>query len=199
MRTDPNTYDKNVLYDLNLNNPFTKTIKQFKDSLHIGDVLGRLHDSEMDFADHYVKIGGFLIGQSEVTIQWYLMKARHVPLGRCSLDPLCLVKKETASGFVNFDNQSLKDNGIFYVCAVVTETNNRTGQSSHICSDGFLIDESLPEEGVVTIQSENGYLIDGSEMTLRWSGFHGNSKAEIIGYPSGLAYYQFAIGKFIIC
>jgi hypothetical protein len=54
---------------------FTKTIKQFKDSLHIGDILGRLHDSEMDFADHYVKIGGFLIGQSEVTIEWYLMKA----------------------------------------------------------------------------------------------------------------------------
>jgi hypothetical protein len=199
MRTDPNTHDKNILYDLNLNNPSTKATKQFKNSLHIGDALGRLHDSEMDFADHYAKIGGFLIGQSEVTIKWYLMKARHIPLGSCSLDHLCLVKKETASGFVDFDNQPLKENGIFYICAVVTKTNNRTGQSSHICSDGFLIDESLPEEGVVAIQSENGYLIDGSEITLRWSGFHDNRKAEIIGYPSDIAYYQFAIGKFIIC
>jgi hypothetical protein len=37
------------------------------------DNLGKLHSSEMDFAAHNSQIGGFLIGQVDVTIEWYLM------------------------------------------------------------------------------------------------------------------------------
>jgi hypothetical protein len=84
---------------------------------------------------------------------------------------------------------------MFYLCANVHQT--RHVHSITICSDGFLIDEILPEKGVVVVESTNGYLIEGSEMTLRWSGFHGNHKAEIIGYPSDIAYYQYAVGMCI--
>ena len=58
IKNDSNHYDKNVLYD-----PFAKTIEQYKYSLNIGDNLGKLHSSEMDFAAHNSQIGGFLIGQ----------------------------------------------------------------------------------------------------------------------------------------
>lgn len=69
IKTDPNHYDKNVLYDLNLNDPFPKTIEQYKFSLNIGENLGKLHSSEMDFAARNSQIGGFLIGQVDVTIE----------------------------------------------------------------------------------------------------------------------------------
>lgn len=195
IKTDPIHYDKNVLYDLNLNDPFAKTIEQYKYSINIGDNLGKLHSSEMDFAAHNSQIGGFLIGQVDVTIEWYLMTTRQIPNGRCTLDPSCLVTKKTTSGFFDFGNTRLKENGMFYLCAIVPQTINI--HSITVCSDGFLIDESLPEKGVVVIESTNGYLIEGSEMTLHWSGFHGNHQAEIIGYPSDIAYYQYAVGMFI--
>jgi hypothetical protein len=40
IKTDPNHYDKNVLYDLNLSDPFAKTIEQYRYSMNIGDNLG---------------------------------------------------------------------------------------------------------------------------------------------------------------
>jgi hypothetical protein len=52
----------------------------------------------MDFAAHNSQIGGFLIGQVDVTIEWYLMTTRQIPNGRCTLDPSCLVTKKTTSG-----------------------------------------------------------------------------------------------------
>jgi hypothetical protein len=195
IKNDPNHYDKTILYDLNLNDPFAKTIEQYKYNLNIGDNLGKLHSSEMDFAAHNSQIGGFLIGQVDVTIEWYLMTTRQIPNGRCTLDPSCLVTKNTTLGFVDFRNTRLIENGMFYLCANVHQT--RHVHSITICSDGFLIDEILPEKGVVVVESTNGYLIEGSEMTLRWSGFHGNHKAEIIGYPSDIAYYQYAVGMCI--
>ena len=184
-----------MLYDLNLNDPFAKTIEQYKFSLNIGENLGKLHSSEMDFAARNSQIGGFLIGQVDVTIEWYLMTTRQIPNGQCTFDPSCLATKNTASGFVDFGNTRLKENGLFYLCAIVHQT--RHINSITVCSDGFLIDESLPEKGVVVVESTNGYLIEGSEMTLRWSGFYGNRKAEITGYPSDIAHYRYAVGMFI--
>lgn len=195
IKTDPNHYDKNVLYDLNLNDAFARTVEQYKYSLNIGDKLGKLHSSEMDFAAHNSQIGGFLIGQVDVTIEWYLMTTRKIPNVRCTLDPSCLVTKNTTSGFVDFGNTHRKENGMLYICANVNKRRNI--HYITVCSDGFLIDENLPEKGVVIVESTNGYLIEGSQMMLRWSGFHGNHKAEVIGYPSDIAYYEYAVGMFM--
>lgn len=123
------------------------------------------------------------------------MTNRQIPNGQCTLDPSCLATKNTTSGFVDFGNTRLKENGLFYLCAIVHQT--RHINYITVCSDGFLIDESLPEKGVVVVESTNGYLIEGSEMTLRWSGFYGNRKAEITGYPSDIVHYRYAVGMYI--
>ena len=33
-------------------------------------------------------------------------------------------------------------------------------------------------------------------MTMHWSGFQGNREAVVLGYPSDIAFYQYAIGMF---
>ena len=194
MTSDPNNYNKDILYDLNLNDRYAKAFQQYQYSLNIGDNLGRLHDLEMDFIDRSVRVGGFLIGQTDVMIEWYLMKVQRIPHGRCSLDPSCLTVKTTSSGFVDFDNPPLTESIVFYLCAIEHQTDIHNIQTKHLCSDGFLVDESSPMKGVVTIESTNGYIIEASEMTIRWSGFQGNREAAVLGYPSEIASYQYAIG-----
>jgi len=196
MTSDPNKYNKDILYDLNLNDPLAKHIQQYQYSLNIGDNLGRLHDLEMDFTDRRVRVGGFLLATTDVMIEWYLMKVQNIPHGRCSLDPSCLTVKTTSSGFVDFDNPRLTEGGVFYLCVIVHQTDIHNIQTKHVCSDGFLVDESSPMKGVVTIESTNGYIIEASEMTIRWSGFHGNHEAVVLRYPSDIAFYQYAIGMF---
>jgi hypothetical protein len=39
-----------------------------------------------------------------------------------------------------------------------------------------------------------GYLGEASEMTIRWTGFQGNREAVVLGYPSDIAFYQYAVG-----
>ena len=194
MTSDPNDYSKDILYDLNLNERYAKAFQQYQYSLNIGDNLGRLHDLEMDFIDRSVRVGGLLIGQTDVMIEWYLMKVQRIPHGRCSRDLSCFTVKTTSSGFVDFDNSPLTESGVFYVCAIVHQTDIHNVQTKHVCSDGFLVDESSPMKGVVTIESTNGYIIEASEMTIRWSGFQGNREAVVLGYPSDIAFYQYAIG-----
>jgi hypothetical protein len=95
---------------------------KIKYSLNIGDNLGRLHDLEMDFTDRRVRVGGFILAKTDVMIEWYLMKVQNIPHGRCSLDPSCITVKHTSSGFVDFDNPPLTESGLFYLCAIVHQT-----------------------------------------------------------------------------
>ncbi|VDI49547.1 Hypothetical predicted protein, partial [Mytilus galloprovincialis] len=149
---DPNIYDKNIIYDLNLNNPVIKRIAELKHSSNIGKYLTVLHDNEMDFAEQNVKISGFLLGVFEVPVKWFLMKHQVIPSVDCSLDLSCLFSTDTTNGFVNFDNPYLKENGLLYICAVT--------DSFHGCSDGFLVDDDILKGGKVSIPSRNGYVIE---------------------------------------
>ena len=194
MTSDPNKYSKYILYDLNLNDPLAKNIQQYQYSMNIGDNLGRLHDLEMDFTDRSARVGGFILGHTDVMIEWYLMKVQNIRHGRCSLDPSCVTVKNTSSGFVDFDNPPLTESGVFYLCAIVHQTDIHNLQTKHVCSDGFFVDESSPMKGHVTIESTNGYIIEASEMTIRWTGFQGNREAVVLGYPSDIAFYQYAVG-----
>ncbi|XP_076108987.1 uncharacterized protein LOC143076978 [Mytilus galloprovincialis] len=186
---DPNIYDKNIIYDLNLNNPVIKRILELQHSSNIGKYLKVLHDNEMDFAEQNVKISGFLLGVVEVSVKWFLMKYQVIPSIDCSLDLSCLFSTDTTNGFVNFDNPYLKENGLFYICAVT--------DSFEGCSDGFLVDDDIPKGGKVSILSRNGYVIEGSSINIQWSGFSGNSKVIDMGYPNAVASFQYAIGTSI--
>ncbi|VDI12754.1 Hypothetical predicted protein [Mytilus galloprovincialis] len=183
---NPNIYDKNIIYDLNLNNPVIKRIAELKHSSNIGKYLTVLHDNEMDFAEQNVTISGFLLGVFEVPVKWFLMKHQVIPSVDCSLDLSCLFSTDTTNGFVNFDNPYLKENGLLYLCAVT--------DSFHGCSDGFLVDDDILKGGKVSIPSRNGYVIEGSSISIHWSGFSGNSKVIDMGYPNAVASYQYAVG-----
>jgi hypothetical protein len=78
MTSDPNKYNKYILYDLNLSDPLAKNIQQYQYSMNIGDNLGRLHDLEMDFTDRSARVGGFILGHTDVMIEWYLMKVQNM-------------------------------------------------------------------------------------------------------------------------
>ncbi|CAG2202818.1 unnamed protein product [Mytilus edulis] len=186
---DPNIYDKKIVYDLNLNNPAVMRILELKHSSNIGKYLTVLHDNELDFAERNVKIAGFILGVFDVSVRWFLMKNSQIPSIDCSHDSSCLFSTNTTTGFVNFDNPFLKENGILYICALT--------DSFQGCSDGFLVDDDIPNGGKVSIPSRNGYVIEGSSMNIQWSGFYGNSKGVDLGYPNSIAYYQYAIGTSI--
>ncbi|CAC5398101.1 unnamed protein product [Mytilus coruscus] len=186
---DPNIFDKMVVYDLNLQNPVMKQIKDLKYSAHIGKYMTVLHDNEIDFAERNIQIGGFLLGYVDYSVKWFLTKHNNIPTTDCSLDFSCLFTKYTTNGFVNFNNPYLNENGMLYICAV-------SGMFQG-CSDGFLVDDGLPKGGKVSIPSRNGYVIEGSAMNIQWSGFSGNSKAVDMGYPDVVAFYQYAVGTSI--
>ncbi|VDI52034.1 Hypothetical predicted protein, partial [Mytilus galloprovincialis] len=178
-----------VIYDLNLQNPVMRQIKELKYSAHIGKYMSLLHDNEIDFAERNIKIGGFLLGNSDVSVKWFLTKHNHIPTKDCSLDFSCLITKHTTNGFVNFDNPYFNENGMLYICAVSGDFQG--------CSDGFLVNDGVPKGGKVSIPSRNGYVIDGSAMNVKWSGFTGNVNSVDMGYPDAIAFYQYTIGTSI--
>ncbi|XP_076106390.1 uncharacterized protein LOC143075038 [Mytilus galloprovincialis] len=186
---DPNIFDKMVIYDLNLQNPVMRQIKELKYSAHIGKYMSLLHNNEIDFAERNIKIGGFLLGHSDVSVKWFLTKHNNIPTTECSLDFSCLITKHTTTGFVNFNNPYLTENVMLYICAV-----SGVFQS---CSDGFLVHDDVLKGGNVSIQSRNGYVIEGSAMNIHWSGFTGNVHAVDMGYPDAVSFYQYAIGTSI--
>ncbi|XP_063447914.1 uncharacterized protein LOC134727462 [Mytilus trossulus] len=186
---DPNIYDKKIVYDLNFNNPVVKRIAELKHSSNIGKYLTVLHDNEIDFVERNVKIAGFILGVFDVSVRWFLMKNSQIPSIDCSHDSSCLFSTNTTTGFVNFDNPYLKENGLLYICAVT--------DSFEGCSDGFLVDDDLLKGGQVSILSRNGYVIEGSTISIQWSGFYGNSKGVDLGYQNAIAFYQYAIGTSI--
>ncbi|CAC5378366.1 unnamed protein product [Mytilus coruscus] len=128
---DPNTFNKDILYDLNINSHFGNIIQAYKHSENIGEKLSELHDSEMDFAGQDVEIGGYILGKPDLPI----------------------------------------------TC------------------DGFVIDENFPTGGVVSVEAINGFIIEGSTMSIHWTGFEGSKDALQLGYTSDMAGYKYAIGS----
>lgn len=185
---DPNTFNKDILYDLNINSQFGNEIQAYKHSENIGEKLLELHGSEMDFAGHDVKIGGYIIGKPDLPITWYLTRDPNTFGGKCAFDPQCLLSKNTIGGFVNFENLKIIENGILYICA-------KSSTMQTICSDGFVIDENFPTGGQVSVEEVNGFIIEGSTMSIQWTGFEGNKDALKLGYNSDMAGYMYAIGK----
>ena len=188
--SDPNTFEKNIIYDLNLNDIFTKDLLKFRYTANVGSKLRLLQDSELEFTDPNVKIGGLIIGRPTMKITWYLTSKRDVPSSLCSIDDSCLHSLNTTGGFVDFNNPFMKTDQIFYICAASSEF--------RLCSNGFLVDSSYPHAGIVSIDTFNGYVIDGSHLAVTWKGFTGNKDAVKLGYLSDIAGYQYAVGMLTI-
>ncbi|CAG2236399.1 unnamed protein product [Mytilus edulis] len=187
---DPNTYSKDILYDIDSNSHISRVLHGYDHSENIGNKLSELHYYEMDFAERDVKIGGFISGQSGMTINWFLMRNQKLPKQKCIFDSQCLLSKNTTGGHVNFENPYVNENGVFFICAILST-------QQKLCSDGFLIDDTSPVGGEVSVKSYNGYVIDGSKISIHWSGFRGNRHALVLGYQSDIAGYQYAIGTSI--
>lgn len=191
LNSDPNSFEKKTVYDLNLNDIRAKKVVKYQYTANIGTHLRKLHDSELDFADAYVKIGGFIICKPTIRITWYLMSTQDVPTILCSMDDSCVYSMNTTGGFVDFKNPTIRKSKIFYICASSSEF--------RLCSNGFLVDLSNPSKGVVSIENYNGYVMDGTQLALSWRGFSGNRQAVQLGYQSDIERYNYAIGKNYIC
>lgn len=189
---DPNSFDKNVVYDLNMNHPFTTSLWEIAHSSNLGNKLTDLHNEEMDFANSSVRVGGFIVGRPSQKIIWYLMKKPEISGKPCSFDLNCIFIKNTTGGFIDFENPRLKFSGLLYICLEV-----QTSPIESYCSNGFLVDDKRPKAGVVEINSHNGFVTDGSILNVEWSGFTGNKEAVQLGYLSDLSYYLYAIGMYI--
>ena len=185
--SDPNEFSKEVIYDLNLNDPFSKDVYLYYQSTNIGSKMVQIHNAEMDFADRNVKIGGLILGRYYNGITWYLMTERNFPRLACSYDSFCLLTKKTVGGLIDFNYQQMKNNQIFYICA--------ESSAFQLCSNGFLVDNSAPTGGIVFVETYNGYVIDCTKLTIRWTGFMGNTNAKKLGYMSDIEGYRYAVGK----
>lgn len=185
--SDPNTFNKDLLYDLNLDDPFIRTVQNYRHSSNVGSNMINLQKHEMDFAVRNVRIGGLIIGRPNLFITWYLTSRHQIPTSLCSLDDACLLSANTTDGFIDFKNPFIKNNQILHICAVSADFK--------MCSNGFLVDDGYPKPGIVDVDTYNDYVIDGDHLSITWTGFEWNKDALKLGYLSDIAEYKYAIGK----
>ncbi|OWF42246.1 Hemicentin-1 [Mizuhopecten yessoensis] len=192
-----NEFPKDIVYDIDVNSVDFSELKLLIFSSNIGEKLNNIHDNELDYSRNQLQLGAFMIGLQDRDVTWYLMTKKEIPNDACEVDINCFVYAETSEGVVSFGKLNLHE-GKYYICAR-SPACNRTRQNfvEHFekvegCSDGLIIDETVPSLGSVTIHSDAGYISDSSDLFISWEGFYDNFAAHGVG----MLQYRYAIGSY---
>lgn len=172
-------------------------------SSNIGNKYSILHDGEMDFGTNRTTVVGALMYATERNVTWYLMKKQRLPFSLdCDKDSDCLYSMTTDTEYVLFDKRLFKEDIFYYTCAfsnattvsreLFTEVLNEVGS----CSNGFILDNTPPFGGHVTVQNTNGFITSRTEIEIAWNGFDDNVDAIELGYVDRLKYYSYAVGMY---
>lgn len=204
IRSDPNQYPNDKVYDVHANAEFLQIIIPSLGSKYIGGKLSLLHANEVDFILPTHVVAGVLPGAGGRLISWYIMQRKRLAVNTCQGDIDCIYEDKSYKGYIVFKKVQLKEGNIFYICAKSNQTViereffKEEIPAIEACSNGFFIDSKPPKPGNVTMVSNNGYITDKSEVIIYWDDFQDSDSYIKMGYLSGVAFYQYAIGKYII-
>lgn len=170
-------------------------------SSNIGTHLSLLHNAEVDFGTIDATVAGVLLHAVERNVTWYLMKERTFPQsGDCDKETDCVHSQISDCGYIYFDSHFVDRNRFYYICAYsgstifIRETFTEKLPEIQSCSDGFVIDDTPPTTGKISVKNTNGFLTDLSSIDIRWRGFDDNTDAEKLGYPYRIKHFSYAIG-----
>ena len=117
-------------------------------------------------------------------------------------EPCCMAHAEIDGNLIVLHNLNLKHGQHYKLCAKSNETVlqeerfTRVLPSFKTCSDGFLVDTTPPQAGVVNVGNGFYETSPGETcMDLQWSGFLDEEEAQLTN-DNGLAYFVLAVGKF---
>jgi len=202
VKQDPNEYKKQTLYEVDISK-LTPKQQSLIYSTNIGSALSWLHESELDFASSRVQLGGIITGIEDRPVTWYVQTTSNVSSSKTECVELshCIASLQTLGGIAKFQGLDLKTNTLYHICADVDDTHIiREGttlehiEGFKVCGDGFIIDNTAPDKGTVTIISNKGYVATNEHLTIEWKGFQDVHDVFRLGYPSGISYYSYAIG-----
>jgi hypothetical protein len=190
-----------TLYDVDGHSPDMPLMKELAHSKYHDGHLEILRKNELDFATSSLQLVGLLTGCEGLTVEWYLMTRKMVPQSTCDVDEKCVQSVVSSNGIATF-HTTLIDSRVYFICAKSNQTEvsrehlMETLDSINVCSNGVAIDDTPPHAGHVTITNAvDGYLVDSSEMLLHWADFSDNSVHLTDSYLSGIASYEYAVGK----
>ena len=168
-------------------------------SRYLGDALVQMHNEEIDFGSPDTHVVGALPSGTGRNITWFLTTTRTIPR-TCSEAPECVASKTTSEGYVYFDEE-IQANTIYYTCASAEETQiikepfSEQLPAVHVCSNGFIIDDTPPSGGEVHVVNFNGFLNNLHEIDIHWNGFDDNIDIDRLGYKNKINAYIVEIGK----
>jgi hypothetical protein len=174
-------------------------------SSNIGSNNAVLHNSEMDFGNTNTSVVGIIMYATERKVNWFLMKHKHVPdFNQCEKDSDCVFTTQTQNGFVLFDKKVIEKNTFYYTCAysnassVSRELFTEMFSEIRVCSNGFIIDDTPPFGGHVTVLHSGGFITRRGELNIYWSGFDDNVDTAQLGYVDRIKFYSCAVGRIFI-
>ena len=167
-------------------------------SAYIGDAISRIHTAEVDFATKESVVVGAILGGKDRKVKWYLMSSPTVP-DRCKA-PKCKAALVTSDGYVQFPASSIQYDKVYFICAVASEMHVVKGMQTEVlpeikaCSNGFLVDDTLPTGGELHVNDVNGYISNLHDIEVMWNGFGDTADVSALGYHNMINAYTVEIG-----
>ncbi len=191
------SYSEHALFELPTYNSRLVRVQDLLNSKMLGTSLRLLHEMDVDFISINSRISAAVTNSDGRNISWYMMKGKPgLPVHDCDSDTWCVASKYSHDGFVRFGKIEFQEEDPYYVCANVSARGDHSGFA--VCGNGFIVDETPPLEGSVSITNAvSGFLTDSSHMYITWSGFHDNNPARLNSYANDIKSYSVAIGWYI--
>jgi len=145
---------------------------------------------------------GAILYANQRNVTWFLMRTRHIPT-ECDMDSNCIIARTTQDGFVVFETDDVESNTRHFICAQSNVTHLyregfiETLEAISSCSNGFVIDTTAPDPGLLHVQNYNGFLTATKDVLVYWNTFTDNIKASSFGYPSDIKEYVLMCGKVV--
>lgn len=199
----PDDYGKLNLYELDVDSPTVTSLKAQLHARFLGVMLRQLHELDLDYCRSNTTVSGALPYSADRNVTWYLMTASGVPKSlNCGQDTSCVKSISTQGGFAEFKKTELIPGTRYYICAWSNATTVRREffdehfDEIRLCGNGFLVDDSPPKPGQVTIVNQrNGYLTGSKEIVVSWHGFSDSRSDESTSnFNSGIKDFSLAVG-----
>lgn len=162
-----------------------------------------LHGNELDFGTTNSSVVGAMLYAAERSVTWYLTREPHVPID-CDADEDCITSMATNDGYVNFKNDFIITDNVYYICAranrttIIRELFEESLPEINSCSNGFVIDNKAPIGGEINVKNTNGFLTNTKMIEISWDKFIDTVNATQLGYAENIKGYSFAIGKLFV-
>lgn len=143
---------------------------------------------------------GFMLYATERNITWYLMNTANIPAD-CNIDPDCVTSTENMDGYARFDPKFINVDTLYFICAhsnthqIVRETYTEVQDEISSCSNGFILDNSPPKAGKVSVSNLSGYIRNTRGIRMAWDEFYESVDATLVGFPNRIMKYEFGIGN----